>query len=139
MNGIAVYKREAVSRSLSRQPWFVPAHKVHTQPIPLPPAQFTIQRFNDSKVLVQPNTTYYRLIQPNTGHKKSRLCTANPELPTSKQKRATRIKPNQGKSSQIKLLFFIKPAYGDNAMTIEPAKLAETWNITGTRLKYVLL
>jgi hypothetical protein len=46
MNGIAVYTREAVSRSLSRQTWFVPAPKVHAQPIRLIAAPFTIHVMN---------------------------------------------------------------------------------------------
>jgi hypothetical protein len=53
MNGIAVYWREADSRSLSRQTLqFVTARNVHTQPIPLTTAQFTIQQFNDSTIPV---------------------------------------------------------------------------------------
>jgi hypothetical protein len=118
MNGIAVYKTEADPRSLSRQTArFVSAPKVHTQPIPLTTAQFTIQPFI-LRSLVQPNTTYYRLIQPNTGHKKIASCTANHKRTTSKQERATRIKPNQGKSNQIKVPFFIKPPNPSTTTTI---------------------
>jgi hypothetical protein len=39
-------------------------------------------------------------------------------LQTSKQQGATRIKPNQGKSSQIKLPFFINPQPHPTTTTI---------------------
>jgi hypothetical protein len=65
MNGMAVFRREAVSRSLSRQtPQFVPAPKVHTQPLPLATAQFTIQQFNDSTIpiLKPPPKSHFKIL-----------------------------------------------------------------------------
>jgi hypothetical protein len=119
MNGIAVYWREADSRSLSRQSLqLASAPKVHTQPIPLTTARFNDSRFNDSQMLdehfphlpnpniprslVPLNTTYYHLIRPNTGHKKSRFAQPtlnNPSQSKKGQPASSHINVNQAKSS----------------------------------------
>jgi hypothetical protein len=69
MNGIAVYKREADPRSLSRQTErFVTAPTVHAHPLPMSTAPIpgapTSCRFFPTPASAC--TAYYRLIQPNT-------------------------------------------------------------------------
>jgi hypothetical protein len=83
MNGIAVYWREAASRSLSRQTsQFVPARKVHTQPIPLTTAPFMTHGSTIPSLTPPPKPSFAVFTTAFTGflplfNRCYELCTSN--------------------------------------------------------------